>query len=137
MTNTVRLRSGSASNRAQWSTSLGGARPATKRSGPRWRSAPGSELLDEQTDEGIDAVLLWGGEPRRPGERAHRRCRPAGRGRGIWLLTPKSGRAGYVEPSDIAEAVPTAGLAQTSAIGVGENWSGIRLISPKTAKAKR
>ena len=32
----------------------------------------------------------------------------------IWLLTPKRGRAGYVEPSDIAEAASIAGLSQTS-----------------------
>ena len=32
----------------------------------------------------------------------------------IWLLTPKRGRAGYVEPSDIAEAAAIAGLSQTS-----------------------
>ena len=32
----------------------------------------------------------------------------------IWVLTPKTGRDGHVEPSEIAEAVPTAGLSQTS-----------------------
>ena len=55
----------------------------------------------------------------------------------IWVLTPKTGRPGHVEPSDIAEAVPTAGLAQTSNISVADDWAGIRLVSPKSAKAKR
>src|SRR6478752_2529012 len=30
----------------------------------------------------------------------------------VWLLVPKSGRAGHVEPGDVTEAAPTAGLAQ-------------------------
>ena len=28
----------------------------------------------------------------------------------IWLLSPKAGRAGHIEPSDVTEAAPTAGL---------------------------
>ena len=55
----------------------------------------------------------------------------------IWVLTPKTGRPGHVEPSDIAEAVPTAGLAQTSNITVSADWSGTRLVSPKSAKSRR
>jgi hypothetical protein len=55
----------------------------------------------------------------------------------IWVLTPKTGRPGHVEPSDIAEAVPTAGLAQTSNISVGPDWTGTRLVSPKSAKSRR
>ena len=56
---------------------------------------------------------------------------------GIWLLAPKAGRDGYVEPSDIADAVTTAGLAQTSSISLVEGWMGIRLTSPTYAKARR
>src|SRR6478735_7432792 len=37
----------------------------------------------------------------------------------IWLFTPKTGRDGYVEPSEIIEATQTAGLAQTTSFGVG------------------
>ncbi|MFF8835866.1 DUF3052 family protein [Streptomyces sp. NPDC015130] len=53
------------------------------------------------------------------------------------VLAPKTGRDGYVEPSGIAEAVVTAGLARTSAISVGDDWAVHRLISPETVKAKR
>jgi hypothetical protein len=55
----------------------------------------------------------------------------------VWLLTPKSGRPGHVEPSDIGEAAPTAGLAQTSSISAAPDWSGTRLVSPKAARGKR
>jgi hypothetical protein len=47
----------------------------------------------------------------------------------IWLLTPKRGRDGYVEPSDISEAAPTAGLSQTSLLPVAADWTGARLAA--------
>jgi len=52
----------------------------------------------------------------------------------IWLLTPKVGRPGHVEPSDIAEAAPTAGLQATSTINAAPDWQGTRLVSPKSRK---
>jgi hypothetical protein len=50
----------------------------------------------------------------------------------IWLLTPKVGRAGEVEPADITEAAPIAGLALTTTAAVGADWMGTRLVAPKT-----
>jgi hypothetical protein len=58
-------------------------------------------------------------------------------GGSILLLTPKTGRDGYVEPSDIAEAATTAGLSATKSVSVGKDWSGSRLLTPKGAKTKR
>src|SRR5262249_18431691 len=52
----------------------------------------------------------------------------------IWLLTPKAGRPGHVEPSDIGEAAPTAGLAQTSSVSAARDWSGSRLVAPKARR---
>ena len=52
----------------------------------------------------------------------------------VWLLTPKTGREGYVEPSEIGEAAQTAGLAQTSTVNAGKDWSGSRLVTPKAAR---
>jgi len=49
----------------------------------------------------------------------------------IWLLTPKAGRDGHVEPSEIGEAAPTAGLSQTSSVSAAKDWSGTRLVAPK------
>src|SRR5260370_34874206 len=48
----------------------------------------------------------------------------------IWLLTPKAGRSGHVEPSDIGEAAPTAGLSQTSSGSAARDWPGTRLVAP-------
>ena len=50
----------------------------------------------------------------------------------IWLLTPKVGRPGAVDPADIAEAAPIAGLSQTTTAAVSKDWSATRLVAPKT-----
>ena len=55
----------------------------------------------------------------------------------VWVLTPKTGRAGHVEPSEIAEAATTAGLSQTSNVSVSDDWAGARLVAPKSAKSRR
>ena len=58
----------------------------------------------------------------------------------VWLLTPKAGRDGHVEPSDIDEAAPTAGLSSTRSTSAAPEWSGTRLVSPPKAvkgKSKR
>ncbi|GAA1396746.1 DUF3052 domain-containing protein [Luteococcus peritonei] len=49
----------------------------------------------------------------------------------IWLLTPKVGREGYIEPADLAEGVQTAGLAQTTIANLAADWQGIKLVRPK------
>lgn len=51
----------------------------------------------------------------------------------IWLLTPKVGRPGSVDPADIAEAAPIAGLSQTTTASVSKDWTATRLVAPKTA----
>ncbi|WP_435771736.1 DUF3052 domain-containing protein [Nocardioides sp. SYSU DS0651] len=50
----------------------------------------------------------------------------------IWLLTPKVGRPGAVDPADIAEAAPIAGLSQTTTATVSKDWAATRLVAPKT-----
>lgn len=97
----------------------------------------GGELLDEDADEVIDVVLLWWREDDGDLVDAIMDARtPLDESGVIWVLTPKTGQPGHVEPSEIAEAVPTVGLAQTSNISVGANWSGTKLVSPKS-KSKR
>jgi len=98
----------------------------------------GSELLDEDADEVLDIVLLWWRDD--DGDLVDAlvdATTPLAEDGVIWVLTPKTGREGHVEPSEIAEAVPTAGLAQTSNISVGSDWVGIRVVSPKSAKSRR
>ena len=96
------------------------------------------DLVDEDTDEVVDAVLLW----YRDGdgdlfELLTDALGPLADNGVVWLLTPKSGRDGHVEPSDIGEAAPTAGLSQTSSISAGPDWSGSRLVAPKSSRGKR
>lgn len=98
----------------------------------------GGDLLDEEADEVINVVLLWWRED--DGDLVDALINatgPLAEDGVIWVLSPKTGRPGHVEPSDIAEAVPTAGLAQTSNISVADDWAGVRLVWPKSAKAKR
>ncbi len=52
----------------------------------------------------------------------------------IWVLTPKVGRAGRVEPSEIQISAQTAGLSQTSTISIAPDWSATRLVARKTSK---
>ena len=98
----------------------------------------GSDLLDEDDDEVVDVVLMWWRDE--DGDLADaliNATTPLADEGTIWVLTPKTGRTGHVEPSDIAEAVSTAGLAQTSNINISGDWSATRLVSPKSAKSKR
>lgn len=53
-------------------------------------------------------------------------------GGAIWLLTPKVGRPGAVDPPDITEAAPVAGLSQTTTAIVSKDWSASRLMAPRT-----
>jgi hypothetical protein len=98
----------------------------------------GAELLDEEADEVVDVVLLWWREDDGDLVDALLDAKtPLAENGVIWVLTPKTGRSGYVEPSDIAEAAPTAGLSQTSNVNVAEDWAGSRLVGPKAGKVKR
>ncbi|KRV46531.1 hypothetical protein AQ490_11630 [Wenjunlia vitaminophila] len=95
----------------------------------------GAELADEDYDDVPDAVLLWFRED--DGDLTDALVDATSvveNGAPILLLTPKTGRAGYVEPSDIGEAATTAGLAQTSSFNAAKDWSGSRLVTPKAAR---
>jgi hypothetical protein len=98
----------------------------------------GEDMVDEDSDEVVDVVLLWYRED--DGDLVDvlvDTIAPLADNGFIWLLTPKRGRAGYVEPSDIAEAAPTAGLSQTSLATVGPAWAAARLVSRKSKQDKR
>jgi hypothetical protein len=96
----------------------------------------GTELVDEDYDDVADAVLLWfRDEDGDLTDALVDATTMIDDGAPVWLMTPKTGRDGYVEPSDIGEAASTAGLAQTSSISAAKDWSGSRLVTPKTAKS--
>ncbi|NEA87047.1 DUF3052 domain-containing protein [Streptomyces sp. SID9913] len=97
-----------------------------------------TDLVDEDYDDVADAVVLWFRDD--DGDLTDALV-DAGtyieEGGAILLLTPKTGRDGYVEPSDISEAATTAGLTASKSVSVGKDWSGSRLATPKAAKSKR
>ncbi|HKA67613.1 MAG TPA: DUF3052 domain-containing protein [Actinomycetes bacterium] len=98
----------------------------------------GADLVDEEYDDVVDAVLLWW----RDGDgdlvdALVETLTALADGGFIWLLTPKAGREGHVEPSDIGEAAPTAGLSQTTSISAAADWSGTRLVAPKAGRGGR
>lgn len=98
----------------------------------------GQELVDEEYDDVADAVLLWFRDE--DGDLTDALVDAIGLiedGGAVWLMTPKTGRDGYVEPSDINEAGQTAGLSQTRSVSAGKDWTGSRLVTPKAAKSKR
>ncbi len=98
----------------------------------------GADLLDEDSDEIVDVVLLWWRDE--DGDLVDTLVdarAPLADNGVIWMFTPKTGRDGHVEPSDINEAANIVGLAQTSNISVSDDWAATRLASPKAAKSKR
>lgn len=52
----------------------------------------------------------------------------------LWLLTPKVGRLGYVDNSDISEAAVTAGLALTTSANVSPDWAAHKLVRPRGSR---
>lgn len=98
----------------------------------------GGDLVDPDSDDVVDVVLLWFREGDGDLVDALVDARPQlGDGGAIWLITPKAGRDGHVEPSDVLEAVPTAGLAQTSTVSVAPDWTAMKLTAPKGNRAPR
>ncbi len=95
----------------------------------------GSQMVDDDYDDVVDVVLLWWRDD--DGDLTDTlvdALTPLADGGYIWVLTPKAGRAGHVEPSEIDEAAPVAGLAQTSSVNAAVDWSGTRLVAPKAVR---
>lgn len=72
--------------------------------------ACGSELLDEDADEVIDVVLLWWRDD--DGDLVDAlmdAITPLADDGVIWVVTPKTGQPGHVQPADIAESAPPRG----------------------------
>lgn len=90
--------------------------------------AIGEALLEEDTDEICDAVLLWFREE--DGDLVDTlvdTIRPLAEGGSIWLLTPGAGRPGALEPGVIAESAQLSGLVQTKVHRLG-NWQAACLV---------
>src|SRR5262249_59917232 len=89
------------------------------------------ELVDEDFDDVVDVVLLWW----RDGDgdlvdALMDALTPLADGGYIWLFTPKAGRGGHLEPSEIGEAGPTAGAAPAPPPRAGAGRAGAQLAAP-------
>jgi hypothetical protein len=92
----------------------------------------GEEIVGEESDEVVDVVLLWyRADDSDLADLLVDAIAPLAESGFIWLLTPRRGRDGYVEPSDIAEAAAIAGLSQTTIITAGTEWAAARLVGRK------
>jgi Protein of unknown function (DUF3052) len=95
----------------------------------------GTELEDEDYGDVADAVLIWWREGdgdlvdavvdglTNLADDAY-----------IVVLTPKAGRPGHVQASDIEEAATTAGLHTSGSVNACDDWTGTRLVAPKSAR---
>jgi len=95
----------------------------------------GTRLLEDETSEVVDAVILWwrDGDGDLVDELMDALTYLTETGP-IWVLTPKLGRDGHVESSDIQDAAPIAGLSQTSTVALAQDWAGTRLVARKVGK---
>jgi len=94
-----------------------------------------TELIENSTTDVVDAVIIWwrDGDGDLVDELMDAITYLAENG-SIWVLTPKVGRDGHVEPSDIQDAAPLAGLSQTSTIALAKDWTATRLVARKSVK---
>ena len=94
-----------------------------------------TEFVDSDAHEVVDGVIIWwrDGDGDLVDELMDALTYLSETGP-IWVLTPKVGRDGHVEPSDIQDAAPTAGLSQTSSFSIAVDWSATRLVARKAGK---
>ncbi len=95
----------------------------------------GTSFLEGSTTDVVDGVLMWwrDGDGDLVDELMDGLTYLSETGP-IWVLTPKAGRDGHVEPSDIQDAAPIAGLSQTSTIALAGDWAATRLVARKAGK---
>jgi DUF3052 family protein len=98
----------------------------------------GEAFVGEDSEEVVDAILLWWRDD--DGDLVDALfdvLTDLKAGGVVWLMTPKVGRDGYVDASEIAEAAPTAGLSTTTSLTVTDDWSATKLVMPKSPRVKR
>ena len=95
----------------------------------------GTQLIDSETTEVVDAVILWlrEGDGDLVDELMDALTYLTETGP-IWVLSPKLGRDGHVDSSEIQDAAPIAGLSQTSTLALAKDWAGTRLVARKAGK---
>lgn len=85
--------------------------------------------------EAVDAVLLWWRDDDGDlGDGLVDAMRDLSASGVIWLLAPKVGRPGYVDPADIGEAAVTAGLVLANPVSVSPTWQAQKVVRPKVGR---
>ena len=99
------------------------------------KAITGTEFLGSDNHDVVDAVILWwrDGDGDLVDELVDALTYLSETGL-IWVLTPKLGRPYHVEPSEIQDAAPIAGLSQTSTIPISHDWTATRLVARKAGK---
>ncbi|MDN5796145.1 MAG: DUF3052 domain-containing protein [Intrasporangium sp.] len=93
------------------------------------------QLEDEDFNEGADGILIW----YRDGDEDLGDLLVDGLtnlfDQGfLVLMTPKAGREGHVEASEVEEAAAAAGLQTGGVVNVCHHWTASRLMSPRGAR---
>ena len=102
------------------------------------QSVTGTALVEDDHGDVVDAVILWWRAD--DGDLVDGlvdALTDLADGGAIWLLTPKVGRPRYVDPSDVSESAPTAGLSTTTSLAAGPDWVATKLVSPKAVRSGR
>ena len=97
-----------------------------------------ASFLDASAQEVVDSVILWWRED--DGDLVDELVDALTyltEDGPIWLFTPKVGRSGYVEASDIQDAAPTAGMSVTTSFPVGADWTATRLVARHAGSNKK
>ena len=98
-------------------------------------SITGTTFLEGSTNEVVDAVIIWWreGDGDLVDELMDALTYLVENG-AIWVRTPKAGRDDHVEPSDIQDAAPIAGLSVTSSFQIASDWTATKLVARKSTK---
>lgn len=93
-----------------------------------------ADLVDEAL-EAVDAVLVWWREEDGDvGDGLVDALRDLSNTGHIWLMTPRVGRDGYIDPADIAEGTATAGLVLANPVTVSRDWQAQKVVRPRSGR---
>lgn len=93
-----------------------------------------AEMVDDPL-EAVDAVVLWWRDD--DGDVTDGlvdAMTDLADGGYIWLMTPKVGRPGFVDPASVAEAVTIAGLSLTKTANVAADWQATKVERSKGSR---
>jgi hypothetical protein len=92
-----------------------------------------ADLVDGDYGDVVDAVILWwrDGDGDLVDALVDTLTDLVGGG-AVWLLSPKVGRPNALDPSEVTEAAPIAGLSTTTTVPVSADWAATKLVAPRS-----